>query len=79
MAINDMPELVKGARITGRARTTIAEFLAQKYAEGATVRALAEITGRSYGFVHRVLGESGVRFRARSRPTIHKGQGGAMK
>ena len=33
--------------------------------KGASVRALAESTGRSYGFVHRVLSETGVTLRGR--------------
>ncbi|MER6760078.1 MULTISPECIES: helix-turn-helix domain-containing protein [Amycolatopsis] len=57
---------MKGRRITGPARDKIREILKTKYEKGATVRALAEECGRSYGFVHRVLAESGVRMRGRS-------------
>ena|SRR5215475_7562210 len=39
--------------------------LKRKYEKGASIRALAEATGRSYGFVHRVLSESGVTLRGR--------------
>ncbi|WP_182543088.1 helix-turn-helix domain-containing protein [Halosaccharopolyspora lacisalsi] len=39
--------------------------LALRYADGASIRRLAESTGRSYGFVHRVLTESGVPLRGR--------------
>ncbi|MET9259585.1 helix-turn-helix domain-containing protein [Amycolatopsis sp. NPDC004079] len=57
---------MKGRRITGPARDKIREILKTKYEKGATVRALAEECGRSYGFVHRVLAESGVQMRGRS-------------
>ncbi|MBA8823867.1 putative transcriptional regulator [Saccharopolyspora lacisalsi] len=39
--------------------------MALRYADGASIRRLAESTGRSYGFVHRVLTESGVPLRGR--------------
>ncbi|ONI71180.1 transcriptional regulator [Actinosynnema sp. ALI-1.44] len=39
--------------------------LKKKYEKGASIRALAKLTGRSYGFVHRILAESGVQLRAR--------------
>lgn len=55
----------KGARITGATRRKLADELKQKYEKGATIRVLAESTGRSYGFVHRVLSESGVQLRGR--------------
>jgi ADP-ribosylglycohydrolase len=38
----------------------LAADLTRRYQKGATIRALAESTGQSYGFVHRVLSESGV-------------------
>ena len=56
-----MADLKKGARITGTQRDKLASDLKKKYEKGASIRALAESTGRSYGFVHRVLSESGWR------------------
>jgi predicted transcriptional regulator len=61
----DMADLKKGARITGPQRDKLATDLRKKYEKGASIRALAEQTGRSYGFVHRVLTESGVQLRQR--------------
>ncbi len=55
-----MADLKKGARITGSQRDKLATDLKKKYEKGASIRALAEQTGRSYGFVHRVLSETGV-------------------
>lgn len=52
-------------RITGPARDDLAAELKPKYEKGASVRALAESTGRSYGFIHRVLSEAGVKMRDR--------------
>ncbi|GAA0514739.1 MULTISPECIES: helix-turn-helix domain-containing protein [Saccharopolyspora] len=67
-----MAELKKGARITGSARDKLASDLRKKYEKGASIRALAEATGRSYGFVHRVLSESGVQLRGRGGATRSK-------
>jgi hypothetical protein len=58
-------DLKKGARITGTQRDKLAIDLKKKYEKGASIRALAEQTGRSYGFVHRVLSETGVPLRGR--------------
>ncbi|MGW7260606.1 helix-turn-helix domain-containing protein [Streptomyces sp. NPDC054834] len=55
----------KGKWITGGARAQLAEAFAREYGEGRSIRAIAEAHGRSYGFVHRVLTEGGVRLRAR--------------
>ena len=57
--------LKKHERITGNDRDVLARELAKKYAKGASIRALAEETGRSYGFTHRVLTEAGVTLRSR--------------
>jgi transposase len=35
----------------------------KKYEKGTSIRQLAESTGRSYGFIHRILSESGVTLR----------------
>lgn len=64
----------KGKRVTGSARTRMGADLKKKYEKGASIRTLARLTGRSYGFVHRILSESGVQLRAgphrrRSQPT----------
>ncbi|MFS8104057.1 transcriptional regulator [Lentzea alba] len=59
----------KGTRITGEARVKMAADLRKKYEMGASIRALAEATDRSYGFVHRILTESGVVLRGRGGAT----------
>nr|WP_246361073.1 helix-turn-helix domain-containing protein [Haloechinothrix aidingensis] len=59
----------KGARITGDSRDKLAADLKKKYEKGESIRSLAESTGRSYGFVHRVLCESGVQLRGRGGAT----------
>jgi predicted transcriptional regulator len=68
----DVADLKKGARITGNSRDKLASDLKKKYEKGASIRALAESTGRSYGFVHRVLSESGVQLRGRGGATRTK-------
>lgn len=55
----------KGQRVVGAERQTLAKDLVEQYADGASIRALATSIGRSYGFVHRVLTESGAPLRAR--------------
>jgi hypothetical protein len=42
---------------------TVAEELVERYHDGASMAALARRTGRSQGFIHRVLAEQGVAFR----------------
>jgi hypothetical protein len=61
--------LAKGRRVTGNERASLARDLTRRYAAGESIRALAEATGRSYGFVHRVLTESGTSLRGRGGST----------
>ena len=68
-----MVELKKGTRVTGGDRDTLSGQLKGKYERGASIRALAEESGRSYGFVHRILSESGASLRGRGGATRKKG------
>jgi len=68
-------DLKKGQRITGGDRTKMAAVVKKEYEGGASIRALAESTGRSYGFVHRLLTETGVALRGRGGAT----RGAAVK
>jgi hypothetical protein len=61
--------LRRGARIAGSTRDKLAADLKRKYERGASIRALAESTGRLYGFIHRVLSEAGVQLRGRGGAT----------
>lgn len=70
-----MAALTKGRRVTGGERDKLANDLKKKYNNGASIRELAESTGRSYGFVHRVLSESGVTLRGRGGATRTKKKG----
>ena len=67
-----MAVLKKGARITGAERSKLATDLKKQYDKGKSIRELADSHGRSYGFVHRVLSESGVALRGRGGPTRGK-------
>ncbi|MBI3688769.1 MAG: transcriptional regulator [Actinobacteria bacterium] len=67
-----MADLKKGARITGTARDKLATELKKRYDQGESIRALAETHGRSYGFVHRILTESGATLRGRGGATRRK-------
>ena len=64
-----MTTVSKGIRITGARRDTLATDLRSKYEGGASIRSLAQSTGRSYGFVHRILNESGADLRGRGGAT----------
>ena len=57
--------LRKGTRVTGAERSRLASLLGKRYRSGESIRALAASTGRSYGFVHQILTETGVRLRGR--------------
>lgn len=68
-----MADLKKGARITGASRDKLAAQVTKKYEGGASIRELAESTGRSYGFVHRLLSENGAAMRGRGGATRSRG------
>jgi hypothetical protein len=53
----------KGTRVTGQDRDKLAADLKDRYDSGESIRALAVSTGRSYGFIHRLLKETGVTLR----------------
>jgi Helix-turn-helix domain len=64
--------LKKGTRVTGDDRTKLASNLKKRYDAGESIRSLAAATGRSYGFVHRILSETGVTLRGRGGATRGK-------
>jgi hypothetical protein len=64
--------LKKGTRVTGADREKLAGDLKKRYSAGESIRALAASTGRSYGFIHRILSESGVTLRGRGGATRGK-------
>ncbi|MEU9133277.1 helix-turn-helix domain-containing protein [Kitasatospora sp. NPDC048540] len=57
--------LSKHRRIKGPERERLAGELQTAYYGGASIRDLAEETGRSYGFVNRILRDAGTRLRPR--------------
>lgn len=67
-----MTTVQKGARITGAQRKKLATDLKKAYQKGQSIRELAATHGRSYGWVHRVLSESGVTLRGRGGATTGK-------
>ena len=67
--------LKKGTRVTGADRTKLASDLKKRYDSGESIRSLAAATGRSYGFVHRILSETGVSLRGRGGATRGKSKG----
>jgi hypothetical protein len=69
---DDVADLKKGSRVTGDDRDKLAADLKRKYESGQSIRLLAEGSGRSYGFVHRILSESGATLRGRGGATRKK-------
>jgi hypothetical protein len=61
--------LRKGTRVTGTDRSKLAADLKSRYDAGESIRSLASSTGRSYGFIHRILTENGVELRGRGGAT----------
>ena len=61
--------LAKGSRVTGPQRAELATELGRRYTGGESIRALAEGTGRSFGFVHGLIKEAGVAVRGRGGAT----------
>jgi len=61
--------LRKGTRVTGADRGRLAADLKTRYDAGESIRSLASATGRSYGFIHRILSENGVALRGRGGAT----------
>ncbi|MFE2046380.1 helix-turn-helix domain-containing protein [Streptomyces sp. NPDC059477] len=53
------------AHVTGPARLRLGAELKKAYGRGVSIRTLADGCGRSYGFVHRLLAETGTVMRTR--------------
>ena len=58
-------ELPRGKQIIGSRLRKVSRAISRKYKAGATIRQLAEITGRSYGFIQGTLDNAGVERRPR--------------
>lgn len=59
----------RAVRVTGEQRAELSRSLETQYRAGASIRDLAASTGRSYGFVHRMLSDAGVPLRGRGGAT----------
>jgi helix-turn-helix protein len=59
----------KGTRVIGVDRSRLGTVLGKRYDSGESIRSLAASTGRSYGFIHRLLREAGVELRRRGGAT----------
>jgi len=62
-------DLTKGTRISGPDREGLTAEFVKRYAGGESIRDLARSSGRSYGFVHRLLSEAGQPMRGRGGAT----------
>lgn len=54
-----MTKLNKRVQLTSTRRSKLARDITTRYAAGASIRDLADYYGRSYGFVHRIVFDSG--------------------
>lgn len=52
-------------RLTPEQRSSLGLELKAKYESGATLRELSEQSGRSFGWIHKVLEENGTQMRPR--------------
>ncbi|GAA2629341.1 helix-turn-helix domain-containing protein [Actinomadura fulvescens] len=73
MSTNQLPPR---RRIKGEDRRSAASAFVSRYESGLSVRALASESGRSYGFVYKLLQENGAAMRGRGGPN-HRGRGAA--
>ncbi len=71
-AIRIMTAVNKGRRIIGAEREDLAVDVKGRYTRGESIRGIAADTGRSYGFIHRLLVESETPLRGRGGPTRAK-------
>ena len=60
-----MAKLKKGVQIAGAERVKLTRDVTARYVAGASIRDLADRYGRSYGFIHRIISESGTPMRGR--------------
>lgn len=52
-------------QVRGDERRELTEYVTTEYLKGQSIRDIASTIGRSYGFVHRLLTEGGVKLRTR--------------
>ncbi|WP_051392969.1 helix-turn-helix domain-containing protein [Glycomyces arizonensis] len=52
-------------QVRGDERRELTEHVTAEYLKGQSIRDIASTIGRSYGFVHRLLSEGGVKLRTR--------------
>jgi transposase len=72
VASYEWPEIGKGKRVTGNQREEMGRAALARYNEGASIRDIAEDSGRSIGFVRNLLIDAGVTFRGRGGATRRK-------
>jgi Helix-turn-helix domain len=61
-------------RITGAQREEWKHDYVKRYGAGSSIRKIAEDTGRSYGFVHRLLVEAGITLRQHGGARVRRHQ-----
>ncbi|WP_313905963.1 helix-turn-helix domain-containing protein [Streptomyces malaysiensis] len=57
--------VARGYRVRGQVREKAKADIVREYKEGKSIRDLATESGRSYGFIHKILDEARVKFRKR--------------
>jgi hypothetical protein len=65
VTIDEIKRIPNQDRVTGPRRVELRRTLLRHYDSGVSIRDLMRATGRSYGFVHRLLTEAGATMRAR--------------
>ena len=52
------PDRRKGIHIVGGDRINLTNFVLDRYRAGRSIREIARLSGRSYGFIHRLLSDA---------------------
>lgn len=66
-APSDLPQIPKGERLRGAERAKIEKKVIDHYVQNpaSSIRSICAATGRSYGFIHRILTSNDVPLRER--------------
>ena len=68
----ELPKLKKSKKLVGKERDKLKVKARRKYDTGVSIRSIAQELGRSYGFAHKLLEDSGVEFRERGSRRVRR-------
>ncbi|WP_413809676.1 helix-turn-helix domain-containing protein [Streptomyces sp. OE57] len=67
--LEDLPRVPRGKRLMGKDRESFRESVSNVYESDpdVSIRDIKDVTGRSFGFIRKILIEAGVELRSRGR------------